>query len=157
MTAGTGLVIIPPTGEVVALDAPTDELAAAIALVQTLEADLKDARSLLRDELIRRLDHENRRSAQIGAWLLEADAPSKAYDPSELAELLAELVDAGKISQAAMDAALKREVSWKPVKRELSKLAGTLAEQHPQDAARLLALDRPTGRARSLKVREAAA
>lgn len=154
MTAGTDLVVIPPTGEVVALDAPTDELAAAIALVQTLEADLKDARASLRDELIRRLDHENRRSAQVGSWLLEADAPPKAYDPGELAEFLAGLVAEGKISQAAMDACLKREVSWKPMKRELSKLAGTL---DPQDAIRLQALDRPTGRARGLKVREAAA
>ena len=150
MTASTDVVVIPPTGEVVALDAPTDERAAAFAQVTGLEADLREAKAQLRDAIVARLDHENRRKAKVGPWHLEVDAPAQRdYEPDELAVVLAELVEAGKIGKVAMDEALKRDVRWKPAKREIAKLEAILA---PEDWARVRACAHPVAKARSLKV-----
>lgn len=147
--------VVPATGELLDLDGPTDVLADAVARIASLETDLRDARSALRGELLRRMDTANVRSFDAGPYKLEAEAPNQSdYDAQDLAPVLAELVVNGKIAQEAMDAALERVVSHKPRKRELDRLltSPTLSDE---DRAAIQACAKPRTRERRLTVKAA--
>lgn len=125
-------VVIPLTGELIATDAATDELAAAIDRVKLLESKLQAARRVLGDELLRRMDHEGVWTVHAGGWKVTGPSPGGVeYDGPELARRLRALVKAGTISQAAMTAAVELERVWKPKVRginALAKLGGEVAE-----------------------------
>lgn len=145
--------IVPGTGELVSLDAPTDTLADAYDRVADLERQLRDARGALRGELLARMDRELVRKHQAGDFELECEAPDQRdYDPDELAPVLATLVADEKISQRAMDAALERAVSFKPRKRELAKLLAS-PQLTDADRAAVEACAHPRTRERRLTVR----
>lgn len=147
----TSTVLVPHTGELLALDATTDDLAAAIAQIRDHEAQTAEARRQLEDELLRRLDHENRRSADVGGWHLQADPPNRTdWDTEQLAIALAGLELAGVISPAAAEAALPRKVERRPDKRELTKLLNLLDDEHAQA---LREAQRPSARRRRLTVK----
>jgi len=99
----------PITGEALALrDESTDTLA-------RLRDEIRDARNALNEwanqidaELTSRLDHEARRSAQVGGYKIETTAPTVwSTDELALREALLELVEAGVISREAVDAAVE--------------------------------------------------
>lgn len=149
--------MIPGTGELIPLDGPTDHLAEAFDAISDLERQLRDARGAIRAELLTRLDRENRRSAEVGDWKLEAEAPDQTdYDPDELAPILARLVGEEKISAEAMDKALERKVERLPRKRELSRLLGS-ALLTDDDRAAILGCAKPRTRERRLTVKRLAA
>lgn len=105
----TSPAVNPVTGEVVDIPATaTDQLAA-------LRDEIRDARDALNawaqqldQELIERLDHEARRSAQVGGYTIKAAAPTvRETDEAALRLALEELADQGLISVAAVNAAVE--------------------------------------------------
>ena len=114
-------VVIPGTGMIVALDADALELAAAWDDLVDFQRDAQSAKREISDEIVRRLDHEGRRSMQIDGIKFEATPPTeKQWDLPELQKLLLQLVSEGTISEAKADRCLKWEP--KPVWSELKTL-----------------------------------
>ena len=151
--AGTGReVLVPMTGELISLDSATDVLAEAVLRVRELEQELYRARTTVNAELVRRLDHENLRKADVGEYTLTVDAPNGVdWDVKQLEAVLLNLVDHNDLSAEAVDRILplKRSVSL----RELKKLTGTLDDQA---SARVDACSQPSRKARRVKVDHAA-
>jgi hypothetical protein len=107
----TGSVLIPVTGQVVALDAPMELLAVAMDEMGELERDLRSAKREITEELARRLDHEGRRSMDRDGVHVEINAPTERdWNLPELQGVLRDLVAEGTISQAKADACIK----WEP-------------------------------------------
>lgn len=105
------VVVIPATGEALELAAPAHELARAWSDLEELDRDLKAAKREIADEVIRRLDHEGRRSMTIDGVKLEASAPTeKVWNLPELQGTLDELVNEGTIS----DEKAGRCIKWEP-------------------------------------------
>jgi hypothetical protein len=68
---------IPTTGEVLDLEtATTTDVALELERVDDVIGQLDEARADLKAELIARLDRSNRRSAEVGDWRLETNAPT---------------------------------------------------------------------------------
>jgi hypothetical protein len=90
---------IPTTGEVLDLEtATTTDVALELERVDDVIGQLDEARADLKAELIARLDRSNRRSAEVGDWRLETNAPtSEQYDVDALARNLEPLVGDGKL------------------------------------------------------------
>lgn len=140
--------IVPATGEVVNLSAPTDILAEAAAQMRELETELARVRAVVNDELTRRLDHENLRSVEIGDWAISVDAPGGVdWDTDALMEELTRLVELDVISEDAMERVvpIKRRVAL----RELKKLLPAIDSDYRED---LEACSTPSTRVRRVKV-----
>jgi len=140
--------IVPLTGELIQLDAPTNDLASMARQIREMEQDLYRARSQLNDELVRRLDHENLRKAEIGEFILTVDAPGAVdWDVKLLEVALHGLVDHDELSSEAVDRILplKRSVSV----RELKKLIGTLDDEL---GAKIEACSAPSRKTRRVKI-----
>jgi hypothetical protein len=119
MTDTEEMVILPGSGEVVALNAEPAEIAAAWEELQTLERDLRSVKRTISDEITRRLDFEGRRSLAIDGVKFETTAPTeREWDMPELQQLLRQLVGEGTISEKKADACIKWEpkVSWSEIK-----------------------------------------
>lgn len=125
-------VIMPVTGEVLALTEPTDQLAAAIDEVAILQTQLAAAKRLIADELLERMDHEGVWTVHVPGFTVKGNGPGAVdYDGEELARRLRRLVKAGVISQGAMTNAVERVPVWKPKKagiNALLKLGGAITE-----------------------------
>lgn len=124
-------VLVPGTGELVALDSATDVLAKAVDQMRELERELARVRSTVGLELTRRMDKENLRTAEVGEWVIEVDAPGAVdWDAKKLEAVLHGLVDHNELSADAMDRVmpLKRQVSVREVKKLLTVLAEGDAE-----------------------------
>lgn len=140
--------LVPATGEIVSLSAPTDVLAGAAAQMRELENELARVRSVVNDELTRRLDHENLRSADVGDYTITVDAPGGVdWDVNKLEDELSRLVELGVISDAAMERALpaKRRVAL----RELKKLIPAVEDDYRED---IEACSTPSNRVRRVKI-----
>jgi len=146
--------VIRATGEVLDLSAPTGELAAVLDHMAAIEAELRTARELVRQELCGRLDRDNqRRTMTDDGWFLEVDAPGQTeWDTGRLAGVLEGLVSAGKLSAEAARAALEPVRVLKPRRRELAKLAG-LPQLSDDDREALSRCEHPTGRQRRVTVK----
>lgn len=122
--AQAGTLLDPLTGEVIAISAGLDELAAFRdrlgELKRTIDATLVD----LDAEVTARLDLDNTRSARAGVWELVTEAPlTTVWDTPRLGLALEALVAAGKITRPAAEAALEAQpIVYKPRARELAKL-----------------------------------
>lgn len=120
--------LVPLTGELIKLDSPTDEIARITQQIREMEQELYRARNQLNEELVRRLDHENLRKAEVGAFIISVDAPNAVdWDVRQLEMVLHGFVDHDELSADAVDRILpsKRSVSI----RELKKLIGTLDDE----------------------------
>lgn len=140
--------IVPATGEIVNLSAPTDILAEAAARMRELETELARVRGVVSEELTRRLDHENLRSAEVGDYTITVDAPGGLdWDTDELLQELDRLVELDVISGDALERVLpaKRRVAV----RELKKLLPTLDPDYRTD---LEACSSPSSRVRRVKI-----
>ena len=142
-------VMVPPTGEIIPLDGPSDQLAEAVFRMKELEDELVRARRTVSLELTRRLDMENLRTANAGSWKVSVAAPAKDWDTDRIAGVLDELVEEQRITPGAMDRVVKLE--RKLDKRELTKMLKTLPEEA---AARLNECSSPSRRLRSVKVEQ---
>lgn len=143
-TALTAPIVHPATGELVALDAPTDQLATWLDSFRDLDGASRTAKTALTDELARRLDHEGRASASVGEWKLAVTSPSAVkYDADRVYGILKAAADAGEISHAAAEAACPPIGKRKTAKRELDRLLAVLP---PDRAAEIDRLAQPEAR-----------
>lgn len=125
LTTPTGQVIVPEGGEVV------DPATASHVTLGDLMRNIRDrsdqlaaAKKLLVAEVLARMDRN-------AAWTMHAGKGVKLTAPSPRGEAhkgdnlhanLKPLVDAGVITQEAMDAAVREETEWKPMKGGIKKL-----------------------------------
>jgi hypothetical protein len=120
MTETEEMVILPGSGEVVALNAEPATIAAAWEELQTFERELRSVKRTISDEITRRLDFEGRRSlVSIDGVKFETTAPTeREWDMPALQQLLRQLVGEGTISEKKADACIKWEpkVSWSEIK-----------------------------------------
>lgn len=140
-------IAIPQTGELLPLDAPSDQLAEAVARMRDLEKELSRVRGIVGGELARRLDLENMRSVRVDNFKIKVGAPGVDWNTDQLAGVLDELVEEASLTTGAMDRIvfLERKVSI----RELNKLLPNL---NPEQAARVRACSTPSKRARVASV-----
>lgn len=122
--SSTDLIPVPVTGEAINLTAGTDDLAYWVDRLQDIERQAKEARSMVGEELLRRLDHDACWTARVEGFEITAPspAPTVEYDVDKLRATLDELVDDGYIGQGAAQAAVKVETSYKPVVAKLNAL-----------------------------------
>jgi hypothetical protein len=118
-------IVHPATGETLTPSlTATDELARAYREVQDLEAELKDFKRDIATELLGRMDHEATYTVHLGGGRkLVGDGPaSDEYDGAVLNDALRPLLREGVIGPVAYGNAVKREVSYKAMKRGVSAL-----------------------------------
>jgi hypothetical protein len=117
----------PKTGEVVAIIAatPTDQLAELRdAIVEHEKTVIKQWKDAVDAEIVRRLDFEGRRSAEVGRWKVTVPGPVRTVWDSRAAYLAVQrLVRAGLISAERGREAVRREVSYVHQHGSLSQLA----------------------------------
>jgi hypothetical protein len=146
-------VITPLTGEVVLLDSPTDTLADWLHRIRQAEADIRDAKRTVTLELLDRMDREARWTARIGGFEIKGDGPGAVdYDAERLRTELHLLVQAGEITETAMDEAVEIVQTYKAKARginALRKLGGRVA-------AAIDACAHPSTRDRRVTVKETA-
>ncbi len=116
-------VVHPVTGEMLDLSDTTDILAGALDDVRNLEGDLRDFKSALTRELLRRMDYHHTHTAILrGFGKVSGDAPRKPdYNAKVLREGLQPLVPA-VLPQEAVDAAVERVTDWKVRKAGVNAL-----------------------------------
>jgi hypothetical protein len=117
-------VLNPITGEVVALSDPADRLAGFVEDVRDLEARLRFAKQAVAEEMHRRFDRERKWSLTEGDFKLsgESDAEKWEWDAEALDRVLDRLVQIGKITPAAAEAAVETSVSYKVKAQGLNAL-----------------------------------
>jgi hypothetical protein len=121
LLADGNAVVIPGTGEVLALDAPLQRFVGAWEQLVALDADLRSAKREISDEIARRLDHEGKRTLHLDDVTFEVNAPTeKVWDLKELQGTLRELVAERTISEKKAERCIKWEP--KPVWSELKTL-----------------------------------
>ena len=131
----TGLAIAPSgrvavdtgTGEIVYLqDAPHEQLADMLADLRAHEAQLREWKAQVEEELVRR--HGDRRSAQtVGPWEVDVDRQmGRVWDPEELTEVAKDLVHRGLLTIGAVDGLIKveRKVDGRRAQRLLERVEG---------------------------------
>lgn len=140
--------MVPATGEVLALNQPSDILAEAVNRMRELERELASVRQTVAEELTRRMDVENLRKADVGDYTISVDAPGALdWDLKKLDEVLDGLVAAGRLSAAAKERVMPPKPSLS--QRELKKLLTTL---EPDERERVEACSAPSRRTRRVKV-----
>ena len=148
-TEATGMeLVLPVLGEVLPLDAPSDQLAEAAWRMRELETELARVRKLVGNELVNRMDRENLRSVEVAGYSITVSAPGAVdWDADQLAEVLGELVKRDVITAGALDRVLpvKRTVA----QRELKKLLETLDSP---DVELVETCSAPSRRSRTVKV-----
>lgn len=123
----------PDTGEVIDLrSASASQLAEWLTAIREWESKTREAKSLVSIELHERFDRAAKWSIREDGFLVSGESPERIeYDPALLRDVLGTLVDANSITPDAADAALKREVTFKPSKRGINallKLGGNVAD-----------------------------
>ena len=91
---------------------------------------LEASASYLDEEVARRLDLANERHRLVGDMELRVNAPQETvWDVERLRETLDQLVNEGRLAKGVPPRAVRTDVSYKPVARELTKL---LAHDDPR-------------------------
>lgn len=146
-------VLNPRTGEVVSLDASTEELAAWLEDVRSWEQEfLRPCKRAVEEVLLERMDHEASYTLRAGRLEITGDGPGRVeYEEEILRNRLRPFVDDGTISRDAYAAAVKEVVTYRPMARginALRKLGG-------QVAVAILEAERPSSKPRRVTVKRA--
>lgn len=114
----------PRTGEAIDLHAAaTDDLLDCHDSFADLEREMREAKREVDDELVRRMDHEGRRSFTFTDFKIDVTAPTeKEWDVDRLISVLDDFVAAGLLSGSKADKCVQYtpKVAWKEVKTLLS-------------------------------------
>lgn len=130
-------IVVPTTGELVNLAAPTAELAVYLDAYRELDRDSRRAKTAITDEIAQRLDHDGRASETVTGWKVTVNAPDAVrYDADAVYAILVRAAEAGAISASAVNAACPEVVTRKVSKRDLDRIAKVL----PVDLANELRL-----------------
>lgn len=124
MTDQLPAVLNPITGEVVALDAPTDHLGEWLDNVRDFEGAIREQKAAVTAELLRRMDNEATWTVHAGPFKLtgRSPEPETVYDAARLRAVLEQLVADDLISERAMNEACEPIVELKPRKAGIAKL-----------------------------------
>lgn len=119
----------PVTGELLTLDAPTEDLASLLADIRDFESVLKEQKALVNRELLARLDKNASWTQQAGDYKLSAPSPAtgEEWDGAGLYAALCDLKDSGVISMDAVNLAVEIQHVYKVRKvgvNSLRKLPG---------------------------------
>lgn len=116
--------VSPATGQVVDLDAKTEDLAQVLDDTREMEYKLRYFKEAVSAEVLRRMDRQAEWTMREGEYELRSISPAPKIDwaGDELALVLDELVAEGRIDQGAKEAALETEISYKPKARGLNAL-----------------------------------
>lgn len=96
----------PITGELIALDGPSESLGGLLSDIREMESRAREAKSLVSDELLRRMDKSREWTVHCPGFKLvgQSDAEKPEYDKAGLFKELEKLADEGLIDT---DAALR--------------------------------------------------
>jgi hypothetical protein len=116
-------VVRPDTGEMLDIRrSATDVLAEERKRVTELRSALNVYASFLDEELNRRLDKENTRSATVGGWKIETKAPTTlTFDPDSLAVAIHDLIAEDLLGESVLEKVLIPQPD-KVNRREVDKL-----------------------------------
>lgn len=125
-------VVNPVTGEIVPMDAPTDQLAEFLSDVREFERAMRDQKQHVSQELHRRMDADAIWTVHLGDWTVSGESPARVeYDAELLHRKLTEFVEAHVIPQRALEDAVITETKYRArvsgINR-LAKLGGDLAK-----------------------------
>jgi hypothetical protein len=112
----TADVIHPGTGEILAVrEASTADLARFLADCREYESLLREAKSIVSREAIRRMDLEGQWTARADGWVLRSQSPEpqEEFDVVPLLKALHELADQGLISEEAIERAVETVTDYK--------------------------------------------
>lgn len=117
-------VVSPRTGEVLALDAETEDLAGYLADVREHESLLREAKNIVQRELLRRFDHAKQWTVRVPKYKLSAPRPKpeESWDGGALRDALLPLVDSGELPIEALDAAVEVVIDHKVKKVGINAL-----------------------------------
>ena len=120
-----GISAHPLTGEAIDLvHAPNNELARFLDGLKEDQRALREAQSIVEEEVIRRMDHEGQYTMRAGPYTLRSGSPepSEEFDALALRSDLLELADRGVISVEAVDRAVVTIVEYRAQKRGINAL-----------------------------------
>lgn len=112
---GVGLVYT-DTGEALAFDASTGELATALDRISEYESQLRELRSIISRVITSRMDEALSWTLREGGWVITASTPQahSQFDEAALSDVLVALYDAGTISGAQHDACWRVKTTREP-------------------------------------------
>ena len=116
--------VSPITGEILELDSPTDKLGGLLADIREHESMVKELKSLVNGELLRRMDRAASWTVYASGMKLSAPSskPPEEFDGAKLREALLALVDSGDLAIEAVDAAVEVVVDYKVHKSGINAL-----------------------------------
>lgn len=128
-----GVVIHPATGEVLDLEAPTETLARWLSEARELDREMRVEKIKVVNELLSRMDTDAAYTVRTERFDITGDGPEppKEYDARGLRVALAEFVEAGVITQDALDRAVEVVPTYKPRAAGLNalrRLPGSIGE-----------------------------
>ncbi len=126
-------VVSPRTGELLTLDAPDQDLGNYLLDVREHESLLREAKSIVQGELLRRFDQDRMWTRHVPGLELKGSSPEpvEEYDELALRSALLELVEEGVLTVEAVDRAVEPVVTYKARKAGISALrkgGGRVAE-----------------------------
>lgn len=120
----TPMQVVSPSGEVLSLDSPTEDLATWLAEVREHESLLRETKRAVTQELLARMDKLAHWTINAAGLKLTGQSPAvvEEWDGAELRTALLELFDNGTLSIEAVDAAVEQVTTWKPKKAGINAL-----------------------------------
>lgn len=114
----------PLSGEVLTLASPSDDLGRYLADLREFESVLREHKKMVTRELLGRMDKQASWTQHFAGLKLtgQSPQPGEEWDGAELREALLKLVDEGKLSIEAVDAAVETVVSYNVKKAGVNKL-----------------------------------
>jgi hypothetical protein len=111
-------------GEVLRVDASTDQLAAYLEDKKHIVSMLNEAAGIVAREIRRRMDGERTWTAHVGGFKVTAPSPepSTDYDGEKLHASLARLEKRGDAPKGTAERAVKTVTEYKPQRGEIGKL-----------------------------------
>ncbi len=127
------LVVHPVTGEVLELTGDTADLVRWLREVREMESQIREVKRVVTAELIERMDREARYTLHVGDLEVKGDGPvaPTIYDGEQLRVALGEYVEAGAITEEALDRAVEFVPGYRPRAaglKALARLGGGIAE-----------------------------
>lgn len=152
LTTPDGDVLIPSSeGTIVKpSEASHQDLGELLRTIRDHEDQLKAAKKILNEEVLDRMDRNAEWTLRFGKGKLTAPSPrGDGYKGEALRANLLPLVKEGVITEQALDAAVREDTDWKPMKGGIKKLLAAGDER----VARAIELSaEPDERPRSVRV-----
>lgn|SRR5512146_113894 len=141
-----GAVVIQGTGELLDIrEADANTLGRLLVQLRSIKDQLEGVKHLVDEEIVARMDRNAEWTMHVGGIKLTAPGPDQTEFKGDLLRAnLLPLVESGKISASALEAAVEEVIDYKPRKRGINallKLGGQIAKavrhaEVPKDSRR---------------------